>query len=121
MRECKTAQIFSHCIHAFLHFSRHVGGLAAGGDPKVGRPGEGRKWFGRLANDSFGKTEGPAGWRAFLKDDTRAAASGGGNSRTRTHEGMVGPHEGSIARPEQELGINQGAEQRPALFGIQSP
>src|SRR5262245_8444124 len=38
-------------------------GLAAGGDPKVGRPGRIGRCFGRLADGSKGKTYGPADGR----------------------------------------------------------
>jgi hypothetical protein len=99
-------------------------GLAAGGDPKVGRPGmsEGSSATWLTAQ---GKTNGQAGGRAFLTEE-RSCSSGRSNDsmwtdRRFNRRSVVDSHEGAITRSKQKLCIDQGTQQRVTRRGVEPP
>jgi hypothetical protein len=98
--------------------------LAAGGDPKVNRPGEKGGVFGRLADGSKERlTVQPAGGRFPYGESFTRSCGDHIPRRTLRLDGrrMLDTHERAIARSKQKIRVDQGAEQSVTLRRIQSP
>jgi hypothetical protein len=98
-------------------------GLAAGGDPKVDRPGESGRLFCRLADGSkVRSTVQPGGWVPPQRKLLRHQAAAPARAQCRRHgRRLIHAHERAVARSKEKVRLDQRAEERDARCGVESP